>query len=301
MKINGLKFMVSMAALLVAGCAAFYSVTGLATLFAGSYVLALILFTSLEFGKLVITSFLYQWWNKCATWLKTYLVAAVIILMVITSSGIFGFLSSAYQDSALKYEIHTTKIEAIEDRVELVDSEIESVKNRMMSLTDARRSQEDRLDSISEQIGKTLTGTTAQKLQESTQKLIEQSSNDINNSQVKLDELSTKKNGYSEQMLDLKINSEGSREIQNFQFLAETLGVALDTVVMWVIGLIIVVFDPLAVALVLAYNVMLCREEDVKPVKVVEAVKDVVVETSDEDTHTQSELLLEESSSKKKV
>jgi hypothetical protein len=102
-------------------------------------------------------------------------------------------------------------------------------------------------------------------------------------------------------MLDLKINSEGSREIQNFQFLAETLGVALDTVVMWVIGLIIVVFDPLAVALVLAYNVMLCREEDVKPVKVVEAVKDVVVETSDEDTHTQSELLLEESSSKKKV
>jgi hypothetical protein len=267
MKINGLKILVSLAALLVAGCAAFYSVTGLATLFSGAYLFALILFASLEFGKLVSTSFLYRWWGRCARWLKIYLTSAVIVLMVITSAGIFGFLSSAYQDSAMKYEIHTTKVTAIEEKVQLVNDEISVVKNRITSLTDARKSQEERLNSISSQIGKTLTGLSAQKLQESTQKLIEQSSSDISKAQEKLDELGTKKNKYSEEILDLKINNEGSHEIQNFQFLADALDMELDTIVMWTICIIIFVFDPLAVALVLAYNVMVVREEEVEEMK----------------------------------
>ena len=104
MKKRLFPFTIGLAALLVSGSAAFYSVFGLSKLFAGASTQVLIMAGSLEFAKLVVASLLYQYWDTINKWLRTYLSIAVFVLMVITSGGIYGFLSGAYQETATKSE-----------------------------------------------------------------------------------------------------------------------------------------------------------------------------------------------------
>ena len=93
-------FIIALSALSVSASAAFYSVTGLSKLFAGASTEVLIMAGSLEISKLVIASLLYQYWDTLNKALKTYLTIACFILILITSAGIYGFLSSAYQETA---------------------------------------------------------------------------------------------------------------------------------------------------------------------------------------------------------
>ena len=88
--------MLALSALLVAGCAAYFSVLGIATLFSGHFWSVVIMAGSLELGKLVSTSFLYRYWKKTVWFLKIYMIVAVLVLMGITSLGIYGYLSSGY-------------------------------------------------------------------------------------------------------------------------------------------------------------------------------------------------------------
>ena len=99
-KSSKFPLLLGISALLIALCAAFFSVYGISTLFAGASMSVMIMASSLEIGKLVATTFLYRYWNKCQTYLKTYLVGAIFILMLVTSMGIFGYLSAAYQKSS---------------------------------------------------------------------------------------------------------------------------------------------------------------------------------------------------------
>jgi len=97
-------FLIGLSALAVSGSAAFYSVFGLSKLFAGASTQVIIMAGSLEFAKLVVASLLYQYWDTINKWLRSYLAIAVLVLMVITSGGIYGFLSGAYQETATKSE-----------------------------------------------------------------------------------------------------------------------------------------------------------------------------------------------------
>jgi len=289
-----LKYLVGFAAILVAGCAAFFSVKGIATLFSGAFIAALIMAGALEFGKLVGVSYIHREWKNCTKFLKVYLTTAVLVLMLITSLGIFGFLSSAYQDSALKHDIHISKIEAIENRKDMVVTEITSVNSRIRSLTEARQGQEERLNTVTDQIGKTMTARSAQTLQESTQKLIEQSSADLSAAQSKLDKLSDKRISIEEEIMNAKINNEGSKDIQTFEFVAAELNMTLDSVAKWFIVTIIFVFDPLAVALVMAYNSMVIEEQRRKKVIVVEKEPEEIEELSEETVEVPQKKMSEE-------
>ena len=97
-------YLVGLSALLVAGSAAFYSVFGLSKLFSGATFAVIIMAGSLEFAKLVSASFLYRYWTKVNGWLKYYMTIGVVILVLITSAGIFGFLSNAYQGATVAFE-----------------------------------------------------------------------------------------------------------------------------------------------------------------------------------------------------
>ena len=99
MKKQILPLFIALSALSVSGSAAFYSVSGLSKLFAGASFEVIIMASSLEVSKLVIASLLYQYWGTINKFLRTYLVTAAIILVLITSMGIYGFLSAAYQDT----------------------------------------------------------------------------------------------------------------------------------------------------------------------------------------------------------
>ena len=105
MKKRLFPLLIALSAIAVSGSAAFYSVFGLSKLFAGASTQVIIMAGSLEFAKLVVASLLYQYWGTINKVLKGYLVIACFILMVITSGGIYGFLSGAYQTTATQSEL----------------------------------------------------------------------------------------------------------------------------------------------------------------------------------------------------
>ena len=110
--------LVGFSALSIAGSAAFFSVFGLSKLFAGAQLAVVIMAGSLEFGKLVAASFLYRYWDQINILHRTYMTIATIILVLITSAGIFGFLSNAYQGATVSFEKETTALLYKEDRLE---------------------------------------------------------------------------------------------------------------------------------------------------------------------------------------
>ena len=100
--------------LLIAGCAAFFSVYGIGLLFSGATIAAMVMASSLELGKLVTTSWLFRYWNKANILMKTYMIVAIFALMGITSLGVFGFLTAAFQKSSLETELSVNKITTLE-------------------------------------------------------------------------------------------------------------------------------------------------------------------------------------------
>ena len=141
-------FLIAISALSVSGSAAFYSVSGLSKLFAGAQFEVIIMAGSLEVSKLVIASLLYQYWDTINKILRTYLAIACVILVIITSMGIYGFLSAAYQETYQKLTVTENQIEFLEnkakfyeDDVTRYDEELERISNNISTLSNARSQQ----------------------------------------------------------------------------------------------------------------------------------------------------------------
>ena len=128
-----LPYLVAISALSVSLSAAFYSVTGLSKMFAGAATQVMVMAGSLEIAKLVIASLLYQYWDKLGALLKIYLTLAVGILMLITSGGIYGYLSSAYSETS-------TKLEVIGKNVAVYDLKRERFQNQLNDVTVEKQS-----------------------------------------------------------------------------------------------------------------------------------------------------------------
>ena len=111
-----LPTLIALSALSVSASAAFYSITGLSKLFVGASFAVIIMAASLEIAKLVIASFLYQYWSSVAKLLKIYLTIALTILILITSAGIYGFLTSAYQQTASQNLVVEQQVKALETK-----------------------------------------------------------------------------------------------------------------------------------------------------------------------------------------
>ena len=139
------KHLVILSSLLIAGCAAYFSVYGIGMLFSGATTAAMIMASSLELGKLVTTSWLFRYWNKANILMRVYMIFAVFALMGITSLGIFGFLTSAFQKSSLENEVSISKISAFEIQKVEESKKIESTKTSISNLFKLRSSQESRL------------------------------------------------------------------------------------------------------------------------------------------------------------
>jgi hypothetical protein len=242
--------LVGIVALIVAGCAAFFSVQGLATLYAARFVAVCVMAGGLEIGKLVAASFLHRYWKSIGWLLKTYLTIAVVVLMGITSLGIFGFLTGAYQQSHVKVELTDVKQESLNSKKEFLKVEINQLNDRINTLNEARKSQEARLPNLSRR--------SAAPIYED----IKKSSEEISKTRTQIDNLTTQLFQASQESINQKV--EGSKEVDigTLKYVAKTFGVNMDTIVKWFTLAIVCVFDPLAVALVLAYNSLI---ENKKP------------------------------------
>ena len=243
-------------ALFVAGCAAFFSVRGIGILFAGAQLQTMVMASSLEIGKLVSTSFLYRYYTSIPKLLRYYLFTAVILLMFITSLGIYGFLSAAYEKSSDNYSVYTQQIQSLQSQKDgIIDRQVQ-IKQRIQGLLDARKSQEDRLNETVKQFGTgTVSVSSIKHLQDATQTQISNSSTQVDTCNSQLDALNIEQLGIDKKILDIKNDGKNTKDIQTFQFVADAFGVTLNTVVKWFTLCIIFVFDPLAVGLILAFNV----------------------------------------------
>ena len=230
------KYYVGFSALMIAGSAAFFSVFGLSKLFAGAALSVIIMAGSLEFGKIIGASFLYRYWNSITTWLKVYMTVGVITLVGITSAGIFGFLSNAYQGATIEFEKQTATLFYQEDRLEQLEEDKSYLKQEL----------EQSINTLPDNYP-----TAKRKLRE---------------------EYNPKVFALNEQILNIKQNIgdlkvalvETGVDVGPAIYLARAFNTDIDTVVKFFILILIFVFDPMAVSLILAYNKVL--EEDRKKI-----------------------------------
>jgi hypothetical protein len=252
-----LKYAMLGLALSVAGCAAYFSVWGLSQLFAGASTAVIIMASVLEIGKLVTTTALHTYWEKLAKALRTYLTISVVILMIITSAGIYGFLSNAYQSTANKLEIHegelgvlnakkTTFEKSVTDNQKLIDTKTK----RLDQLSNLRGSQESRLDKSGSNNSKNSVRNDIKSADSEIQKL----NTEIDGLNAKNVVLSDSINAYNVKAIQLKSGSSVAAEVGPLKYISQLTGIPMASVVNYLILLLIFVFDPLAVALVLITN-----------------------------------------------
>ena len=241
-------------------------------LFSGSAIASMIMASSLEIGKLVATTFLYRYWKSSQLLLKTYLILAVLALMFITSIGIFGYLTSAYQQSSIENKLSEEKIVYIQDQKKMYVDKIGDAKKRIENITKLRSSQENRLNESITNVIISRNPIQLAQIQQSTKEFIDKSEKDIdvenNRIQSTVDEIQK----LDKQISDIKIKSGGQKDLQTFKFVADEFGVDINKVVKWFIICLISVFDPLAICLLLAYNTTLGNTIYVKPTVKVEEI-----------------------------
>jgi len=286
------NLLLGFSALFVAGCGAFFSVKGIGLLFSGSFWATICMASSLEFGKIMATSFLYRYWYKINKLLKVYLISAILILMGITSLGIFGFLSQAFYSTK-------SNLDAIESEVGLLQVKKQSLKNqitenneRIKSLTETRKNQENNLTKILDQsTTATITksgGFFGNDTQEKVidKKSVELKSKTLDTMQVNISGLESniEKINSINGNLNSDINNIDSSlinlnklvtksDIGTYKFIAEAFNLKIETVVKYFILFIVIVFDPLAVSLVLAYNIANNKNSEEETVKIKEILK----------------------------
>lgn len=308
------SLLVGATSLLIAGCAAYFSVRGIGLLFAGFMIPVMIMAGSLELGKLVTASFLYRRWKHIPIFMKTYLTAAVVTLILITSLGIYGYLSDAFTKTSTRVALYESNISQLESKNKYLEEQIEGATSAASTVDDKaneaianfqsiydsfvtrqdKRKQTlvDRLSVLDEERNKLeassggLFSSKKKKLQELSEaqkderteikntltQIDEESKKEYDSFLTKVDNLREKTgevdvqkdvNDYYDQ---ISLNDDkileykeliGNTDIGSFKFIAKTFGMELEQVVKWFMIVIVVVFDPLAVCLVIGYNSLL--------------------------------------------
>jgi hypothetical protein len=242
---NWLKWLVGFSALIIAGCAAFFSVTGLGVLFSGAATSVMVMAGALEFAKLVAATYLKQEWDEIKGFNKWYLTSAVALLMLITSAGIFGYLSNAFQAQSLQLQqvdreiaVYTTKIGTNDAQITQLNTQLGQLSSTQNTILDKGKVNSRLLRSIDQKDKQTA---------------------QINKKISDLQDQNAKNN---DEINKIKVsNLDLEKEVGGFRFIAEAFGMELKNVVKFFIFLIVIVFDPLAVALIIAFNGLILQRK----------------------------------------
>ena len=268
MKERIFPFIIALSALSVSASAAFYSVFGLSKLFAGASMQVIIMAGALEDAKLVIASLLYQYWDTINKILRAYFVIACFVLMVITSGGIYGYLSGAYQETATQSEFMDRQVLVIEQKQVRFEEQKEDLKIEktaiVKTISDLRVSlsnptQVSWYDKEAEQVITTSSSSARRALQAE----LKTSITERDNIDLRLNAVTDSIAALDVNILDAQINNESARELGPLKYMAELTGQPMATIVNWFMILIIFVFDPLAIAMVVAANMAFAQVKGV--------------------------------------
>ena len=249
---------IALSALSVSASAAFYSVSGLSKLFAGATFEVIIMAGSLEVAKLVIASLLYQYWNTINKLLRTYLTVAAIILVLITSMGIYGFLSAAYQETYQKLTVQQNQIEFLEnkskfyeDDIQRFDQELTQISDNISALSSAKATSIQVRDTSVVGGIRTTVSTAELRLAQNRLAIEEDNRKDV---YLKRTVAADSLQKYKLEILSLQNNADTIGELGPLQYLSGLTGTPMDKIINILLLIIIFVFDPLAISLVVAAN-----------------------------------------------
>ena len=282
-------WIITLAALSVSGSAAFYSVYGLGKMFAGASVQVMILASSLEFSKLVTASLLYRYWTELNKALRTYLSIATLILILVTSAGIYGFLSSAYQETANKASVVEQKVSSLEEKKKLYIETRDSYLKEKLSISKSKDELSSGLSksAISQRTdkkGNVITTANNSSIKTFSRQLEATNKADSIIS-AKLSITNDSIFALDSKILDTKTNSGVANELGPLKYISNLTGKSLDSVVNWYIIVLMLVFDPLAIALVIAANFAFEKakenkdEEEIIKEEIKEIIKEEIKET----------------------
>lgn len=252
-----LPWLITFCALGLGGTAAYYSIIGLSKLFAGVATAVIIMASFLEISKLTLATLLHSYWENLNKGAKIYYVISVIILSLITSAGIYGMLSSGYQETA-------NKIGNIESQISLIETKRDNIKEQLITytsekenintaITNLRTGLANNIIQYKDKNGDLITSTSSS-TRNSLEKQLDQAiarQNDIN---LKIDRLNTQLFEYETQIVEIKTGGEIAEELGPLKYISNLTGVSMDKVINILLLVIIFVFDPLAISLVVAAN-----------------------------------------------
>ena len=251
-------FIIALSALSVSASAAFYSVSGLSKLFAGASLEVIIMASSLEVAKLVIASLLYQYRKELSKLLKVYLSIALVVLVLITSMGIYGFLSAAYQETA-------NKAGNLDAQIELLVTKRDNFEGQLVGYTEEKES----LNQSISDLRAGLAGNTIQYKDKETGEIITTTSSSnrraferqLDQALDRQDILNEKIDGINQSIFDLeteivevKTGNDLAGELGPLKYLSDLTGIGMDSIINYLLLIIVFVFDPLAISLVIAAN-----------------------------------------------
>ena len=250
MKLSILTFITSIA---IAAVAAWYSIIGLTTIFSAAVVPIIIMGVVLEIGKLVAAAWVYQNWKETNVLLKSYLVSAIVVLMLITSMGIYGFLSKSHIDAGINTTEISVKLERLDNRINGEQRQIDRAEKTLKQL-------DDRLEKMNE--GWFITRGIQQREKEQEER--QQLNNIIKKSESEIDKLLDKKSEYQLEVKNFEVEVGPIKYIAALVYGDEAKNY-LDNTVRYVILLLIFVFDPLAVLLLISANQSYRKELEINP------------------------------------
>ena len=248
-------------AIVLAITAAYFSVFGLSKLFVGAATSVIFMAGALEFSKIVVVTLLHQYWKQLAKGLKTYLLIGVVILMIITSLGIYGYLTSAYSIVSTDLNKTVGSVELLDKRIQIkkeektrLDGQLNAKTERIKSLSDLRKTQESRLDSLYKK-GLIASAKQTEKTISQADDNIAKLNEEIGSISTKIEVLNDSVSGYENGKFGLA-NGGVSGEVGPLKYISKLTGAGMDIVVNWLTLLLIIVFDPMTIALVIATSSM---------------------------------------------
>jgi len=289
--------LLGLSALFVAFNAAFFSVSGLSKLFAGASLSVMLMASSLELAKLITAGYLYNYWERINKVFRIYLSIGVVILVLITSLGIYGFLTSAFQDTFNVYSVTEKQRSFLqqkekfwEDDVARYDIELSRISDNIATLSNAKASSIQVRDTTSTTGFRNTISTTELRLSQQRIAVEEENRKEV---QAKREVAADSLQSIQLKILDLDTDTEIGSELGPLQYLSGLLDKPMDQIINWFILIIIFVFDPLAVALVVAFNNAMKVDKGEKDKKKVVEKRELYGEEpdkSDDEIRKESEL-----------